>query len=108
MSRAAPASTAAWRPSSSAPSAPGQVDAAPALGRLAFWLVMLFVLVAFFQQLSLTLVTRPLDSLLTLVFAYIPLLIGAGVLLLVAWIIATRPAHALAARLCRPCASTSA
>ncbi len=36
---------------------PGQarpVNAAPVVGRIVFWLIMLFVLVAFFQALSLT------------------------------------------------------
>lgn len=58
-------------------------------GKLVFYIVMLFVLVAFFQTLGLTIVTEPINSLLNQVFAYIPQIIGAGVLLLVAWALAT-------------------
>lgn len=53
-----------------------------------FYLVMLLVLVAFFQILGLTLITEPLNRLLTLVFEYAPRVLGAGLLLLVAWIVA--------------------
>jgi hypothetical protein len=54
-----------------------------------FYLVMLFVLVAFFQALGLTLITEPLNRLLTQVFDFAPRLLGAGILLLVAWGVAT-------------------
>jgi hypothetical protein len=53
-----------------------------------FYLIMLFVLVAFFQTLGLTIITEPLNNLLNQVFVYTPQLIGALALLLVAWIIA--------------------
>ncbi|MBI3287632.1 MAG: mechanosensitive ion channel [Chloroflexi bacterium] len=58
-------------------------------GRGVFWLIMLFVLVAFFQTLGLTLITEPLNELLKQVFQYAPRVVGAGLLLLVAWIVAT-------------------
>ena len=54
-----------------------------------FWLVMLFVLVAFFQALGLTLITQPLNQLLNEVFQYAPRVLGAGALLLIAWILAS-------------------
>jgi hypothetical protein len=54
-----------------------------------FWLIMLFVLIAFFQALGLTIVTEPLNQLLTQLFEYAPQLLGAGLLLLLAWIVAT-------------------
>ena len=54
-----------------------------------YWLIMLFVLVAFFQTLGLTLITEPLNRLLVQVFEYAPPLLGAGVLLLIAWIVAS-------------------
>lgn len=57
--------------------------------RLVFYIVMLFVLVAFFQILGLTMVTEPFNSLLNKVFAFIPQLLGAGILLLVAWGVAS-------------------
>ena len=60
-------------------------------GRVArgvFWLLMLFVLVGFFQTLGLTLVTQPLNQFLNQVFEYAPRLVGAGALLLIAWLVA--------------------
>ena len=51
-----------------------------------FWLVMLFVLVEFFQKLGLTAITEPL---LVLIFQYLPQALGAGLLLLLAWVVAT-------------------
>jgi hypothetical protein len=54
-----------------------------------FYLILLFVLVAFFQALGLTLITEPLNELLNQLFDYAPRLLGAGLLLLVAWIIAS-------------------
>ena len=73
-------------------SAPGQTkppDVSGGLGKGVFWLVMLLVLVAFFQVLGITLATDPLSGLLTMVFEYIPKVIGAGLLLLIAWVLAT-------------------
>jgi hypothetical protein len=57
-------------------------------GRFFFWLIMIFVLVAFFQALGLTIVTTPLNNFLVLVFAYLPSLIAAALILLVAWVLA--------------------
>jgi hypothetical protein len=54
-----------------------------------FYLIMLFVLIAFFQTLGLTVITQPLNRLLTVVFGFVPRLLGAGALLLVAWIVAS-------------------
>ena len=59
------------------------------IGRAVFYLLMLFVLVAFFQTLGLTVVTQPLNELLVQVFQYAPRVLGAGVVLLVAWIVAS-------------------
>jgi hypothetical protein len=50
---------------------------------------MLFVLVAFFQALGLTIASNPLGQFLTQVFGYATRLLGAVVLLLIAWILAT-------------------
>jgi len=54
-----------------------------------YYLIMLFVLIAFFQALGLTLITEPLNQLLIQVFQYAPRLLGAGLLLLLAWIVAS-------------------
>jgi hypothetical protein len=54
-----------------------------------FWIVMIFVLVAFLQQLQLSAVSEPLNNFLGQIFAFLPKLAGAAILLGVAWIIAT-------------------
>jgi len=54
-----------------------------------YYLIMLFVLVAFFQTLGLTIITEPLNQFLIQVFQYAPRLLGAGVLLMIAWIVAS-------------------
>ena len=59
------------------------------VGKGVYYVAMVLVLVAFFQALGLTMVTEPLNALLNQVFSYLPQLVGAGVLLLIAWIVAT-------------------
>jgi hypothetical protein len=66
-----------------------RVDVERWLAKLAYYLVMLFVLVAFFQALNLTLVTEPLSRLLSEVLEFVPRLLGAGILLFVAWVAAS-------------------
>ena len=56
------------------------------VSRGVFYLLMIFVLVAFFQVLGLTLPTEPLNRLLNEIFQFAPQVIGAGLLLLIAWI----------------------
>jgi hypothetical protein len=58
-------------------------------GKAVFYLIMLIVLIAFFSTIKLTLVTEPLIALVQPILAYLPRLVGAVVLLLVAWILAT-------------------
>lgn len=59
------------------------------VGKAVFYLLMVFVLIAFFQVLGLTVVTQPLNQLLTQIFEYAPRLLGAGLLLALAWILAS-------------------
>ena len=59
------------------------------IGKITFWLLMLFVLIGFFQTLGLTSVTEPLAAFLNEIFAYLPRLIGAAVVLVLAWAIAS-------------------
>lgn len=59
------------------------------VSRGVYYLLLLFVAVAFFDALNLTLITEPLNRLLNQIFEYVPRLLGAGLLLLVAWIIAS-------------------
>jgi hypothetical protein len=54
-----------------------------------FYILMVFVLVAFFQTLGLTLPTEPLNRFLSQIFQFVPQMLGAGLLLFVAWIIAS-------------------
>jgi mechanosensitive ion channel-like protein len=58
-------------------------------GKAVFYLIMLVVLIAFFSTIKLTIVDQPLDSLVQPILAYLPRLVGATVLLLVAWLLAT-------------------
>ena len=55
------------------------------VGKAVYYLVMLFVLVAVFQTLGLTMLTEPLRGLLTQIFEFAPRLLGAGLLLFIAW-----------------------
>jgi hypothetical protein len=59
------------------------------VSRGVFWLLMLFVLVAFFEVLGLKLITEPLNGFLEKVVGYVPNLLGPLVLGIVAWGIAT-------------------
>jgi hypothetical protein len=57
--------------------------------RLVYYLVLLFVLVAFLQTLGLAIVTEPLNALLSEIFEFAPRIAGAAALLTAAWIIGT-------------------
>ena len=60
-----------------------------AVASVVFWLIMLFVLIGFFQTLQLAAVSTPLGQLLAEVLAFVPRLLGAALLLLLAWVVAT-------------------
>lgn len=62
------------------------VEAGVATG--VYYLILLFVLVAFFNTLSLEMVSAPLQALVGEVFVFLPKLVAAAVLLLVAWVLA--------------------
>lgn len=66
-----------------------RVDIARWVSRVVYYLIMLFVVVAFLQALNLTIVAEPINELLNTVLSYLPLLLWAGALLFVAWVIAT-------------------
>ena len=65
------------------------VDVEKWMARILFYLLMLFVLVGFFQALGLTLITEPLNEFLNQVFGYLPRLIAPAILLVGAWLLAT-------------------
>lgn len=59
------------------------------ISSLVFWVIMIFVLVGFLNALQLTAVSQPLNDLLGQVFAFLPRIGAAVVLLGVAWLLAT-------------------
>lgn len=69
------------------PSSPVEMEQWMAEG--VFYFLMLFVLVAAFQVLGLTLITDPSNRLLTQVVQFLPQLVGACALVLVAWMFAS-------------------
>ncbi len=67
-----------------------QFEVEDVVAKVIFWLLMIFVFVAFFNQLGLAGIAAPLSAFLQNVTTqYLPRLIGAGVLLLIAWLVAT-------------------
>jgi NADH:ubiquinone oxidoreductase subunit 3 (subunit A) len=52
-----------------------------------YYIIMLFVLVGFFQVLGITLITEPLNRFLNEVFEFAPRLFSVALLLLIAWIV---------------------
>ena len=67
--------------------APVKID--ETVGKIVYYVILLVVLVAFFQVLGLTIITEPLNNLLNKLFEFAPQLLAAGGLLLAAWLIAT-------------------
>jgi hypothetical protein len=59
------------------------------IAKIVFYVLMLIVLVAFFQVLGLTLITAPLNALLASLLAFLPSLLAAAALAVAAWIVAT-------------------
>ncbi len=58
------------------------------ISSIVYYVLMLLVLIAVFEVLGLTIITEPLNALLNSIFAYLPRLLSAGILIAVAWIIA--------------------
>lgn len=58
------------------------------IGRGVFFVLMLFVLVGFFQVLGLDQITQPIMIFLNEFFQYLPRLIGPAILVLIAWAVA--------------------
>lgn len=59
------------------------------VSRGVYYIIMLFVLIAFFQTLQLTALSDPLSALLNQLLGALPQLIGALLILLVAWVVAS-------------------
>ncbi len=56
---------------------------------LVYWLIFLFAIIASLNALNLTAVSTPLNNFLDQIFAYLPRIGGAALLLGIAWVIAT-------------------
>ena len=59
------------------------------LSDFAYWLIILFAVVAFLNTLQLEAVYQPLNSLLGELTSFLPKLLGAGILSAIAWLLAT-------------------
>jgi small-conductance mechanosensitive channel len=71
------------------PDNPREFNIENIIASVVFWLAMLFVLVAFFERLNLTGLASPIEQFLSnFTTDYLPRLIGAGVLLFIAWLVA--------------------
>jgi len=74
----------------SEPGAERKLEVEDIIAKVIFWVLMIFVFVAFFERIGLTIIAGPLSAFLNNVTTeYLPRLTGAGVLLLVAWLVAT-------------------
>ena len=67
----------------------GEMDLESGIAKGAYYVVLLLTLIAFFNVLDLPLVSGPLQAMVEEILAYVPNLIAGGLLILVAWIVAT-------------------
>ncbi len=68
---------------------PANIQPDVIISKFVFYILMIFVLIAFFQQLGLTIITEPLNNFLNKLFEFAPNVLGGLVLLLIAWIVAS-------------------
>lgn len=59
------------------------------ISSIVFWIIVLLTIVAVLQALNLQAVSQPLNTFLNQVIGYIPRLIGAAIILAIAWVVAT-------------------
>ncbi len=59
------------------------------VGKVVYYILLLFALVLFFNTLQLTFVSEPLVTLLNKVTGYVPQVLGAALLIALAWLVAT-------------------
>lgn len=59
------------------------------ISKSVYYILLLFVLVAAFQVLGLTSINQPIENLLNIIFQYIPKVLAAALLVVVAWLVAT-------------------
>ncbi len=68
---------------------PEDLPVAKWVGDAFFWVIVLFTVIAVLEALDLRVVSEPLNNLLNTVFEYLPRVFSAGVLLAIAWALAT-------------------
>ena len=68
---------------------PEELPVAKWVGDTFFWVIILFTVIAVLEQLELRVVSEPLNNLLNTIFEYLPRIFSAGILLAVAWAVAT-------------------
>jgi hypothetical protein len=68
---------------------PEQISIERWVSGIVFWLIILFTLVVFFQVLNVPAISGPLGNFLDQIVSYIPGILGALVLLAIAWLLAT-------------------
>lgn len=59
------------------------------IGNLVYWIILLFTIVAVLNALRLEVVSRPLGGFLNTITSFIPKLLGAAIILGIAWLVAT-------------------
>jgi hypothetical protein len=59
------------------------------VAKAVYYVILIFAVVGFFNALNLTVISQPLTAFLNQVFEYIPKLIGAGILVGAAWLVAS-------------------
>ncbi len=69
-------------------SADGAFDASTIISKVVFYLLMAFVLVTFFNVLNLPVVSEPLNSFLSQIFEFAPRVLSAGILGVIAYVLA--------------------
>ena len=69
-------------------SSDGNADSAGILSKVVFYLLMLFVLITFFNVLNLPVVSEPLNAFLSQIFEFAPRIFSAAILALIAYVLA--------------------
>ncbi len=66
-----------------------EVPAAKWISSIVFWIIALLAIIGFLETLNLTVVSEPLNNLVSTVLEYLPRIFSAAILLAVAWGVAT-------------------
>ena len=69
-------------------SSDGSIDVGGILSKIVFYLIMIFVLITFFNVLNLPVVSEPLNGFMDQIFGFMPRIISAAVLGIIAYVLA--------------------